>query len=109
MSSNMTGLLTEWERKVLLDKLHNIEVKPEYLRAVKYRVKKRLEQAFRDIQLIRAIWPELVTGITGLVRPPGFEPGTAGSEGQRPSRLDDGRLPLFSSWRYFGFSPARSL
>ena len=103
MSSNMTGLLTEWERKVLLDKLHNIEVKPEYLRAVKYRVKKRLEQAFRDIQLIRAIWPELVTGVTEMMRPPGFEPGTAGSEGQRPSRLDDGRCLKEFSRRYFCF------
>ena len=92
MSSNDDGMLTKWERKTLLDKLHGIEVKPEHLRAVKYRVKKRLEQAYRDLQLIKAIWPELVTGITGLMRPPGFEPGTAGSEGQRPSRLDDGRL-----------------
>ena len=84
MSSNMTGLLTEWERKILLDKLHGLEVKPEHLRAAKHRIKKRLEQAFRDIQLIRAIWPELVTGVTDM-RPPGFEPGTAGSASQRPS------------------------
>ena len=91
MSSNVTGLLTEWERKILLDKLHGVDVKPEHLRAVKYRVKKRLEQAFRDLQLIRAIWPKLVTGVTEMVRPPGFEPGTAGSGGQRPTRLDDGR------------------
>ena len=27
-----------------------------------------------------------------LVRPPGFEPGTTGSGGQCPTRLDDGRL-----------------
>ena len=39
MSSNVTGLLTEWERKILLDKLHGVDVKPEHLRAVKYRVK----------------------------------------------------------------------
>ena len=26
-----------------------------------------------------------------MMRPPGFEPGTAGSGGQRPTRLDDGR------------------
>ena len=105
MSSNVTGLLTEWERKTLLDKLHGIEVKPEHLRAVKYRVKKRLEQAFRDIQLIRAIWPEIITSVTELVRPPGFEPGTAGSEGQRPSRLDDGRLIRSFSWMVLSFSP----
>ena len=103
MSSNVTGLLTEWERKTLLDKLHGQEVKPEYLRAVKYRVKKRLEQAFRDVQLIHAVFPELVTGVMGLMRPPGFEPGTAGSEGQRPSRLDDGRCLEEFSRRYFCF------
>ena len=91
MSSNVTGLLTEWERKPLLDKLHGLDVKPEHLRAVKYRVKKRLEQAYKDLQLIRTIWPELITETTEMVRPAGFEPATAGSEGQRPSRLDDGR------------------
>ncbi|MCD6591911.1 MAG: hypothetical protein J7K78_02715 [Thaumarchaeota archaeon] len=68
------GMLTKWERKILLDKLHGLEVKPEHLRAVKHRIKKRLEQAFRDVQLIRAIWPELVTGVTEMMRPPGFEP-----------------------------------
>jgi len=35
MSSNGDGMLTKWERKILLDKLHGIEVKPEHLRAVK--------------------------------------------------------------------------
>ena len=33
--------------------------------------------------MIHAVFPELVTGVMGLMRPPGFEPGTAGSEGQR--------------------------
>ena len=86
MSSNGDGMLTRWERKILLDKLHGVEVKPEHLRAVKYRVKKRLEQAFRDLQLIRAIWPELLTGITEIMRPAGFEPATTGSGGQRPNQ-----------------------
>ena len=56
-------MLTKWERKVLLDKLHGLEVNPEHLRTVKYRVKKRLEQAFKDIQLIRAVFPEVVRGV----------------------------------------------
>ena len=103
MSSNVTGLLTEWERKTLLEKLHGLEVKPEHLRAVKYRVKKRLEQAYKDLQLIRAIWPELITQTTKLMRPAGFEPATAGSGGQRPTRLDDGRQLSGLLWPYFCF------
>lgn len=55
-------MLTQWERKILLDKLHGLEVNPTHLRTIKYRVKKRLEQAFRDLQLIAAIFPEVVWG-----------------------------------------------
>ena len=72
MSSNGDGMLANWERKILLDKLHGIEVKPEHLRAVKYRIKKRLEQAFRDLQLIRAVFPEVMRGV-------GFPPRFTGN------------------------------
>ena len=63
-------MLSRWERRVLLDKLHGLEVKPQYLRAVKYRAKKRLEQALKDIHLILTIFPDL----SKLMRGVGFEP-----------------------------------
>jgi len=65
------GMLTKWERKILLDKLHGVEVKPEHLRAVKHRVKKRLLEAVKDLHLILSVFPDLrnVTGVTnGLMR-----------------------------------------
>jgi len=62
-------MLTKWERKILLDKLHDFDVNPDHLRVVKYRVKKRLKRALADIQLIRSISPELLRGV-GL--PPEF-------------------------------------
>ena len=65
------GMLTKWERKILLDKLHGIKVKPEHLRAVKHRIKRRLEQAFKDLQLIRAVFPEMMRGV-------GFPPKITG-------------------------------
>ena len=71
------GMLTKWERKILLDKLHGLEVKPEHLRAVKHRVKKRLLEAVKDLHLILSVFPALrnVTGVTdGLMRGVGFEP-----------------------------------
>ena len=60
-------MLTKWERKILLDKLHGLDVNPDHLRVVKYRVKRRLEKAFRDMQLIASVFPELMRGV-------GFEP-----------------------------------
>ena len=60
-------MLTKWERKILLDKLHGLDVDPNHLRVVKYRVKRRLEKAFRDMQLIASVFPELMRGV-------GFEP-----------------------------------
>jgi len=41
-------MLTKWERKILLDKLHDFDVNPDHLRVVKYRVKKRLKRALAD-------------------------------------------------------------
>ena len=63
-------MLTRWERKILLDKLHGIDVKPEHLRAVKHRVKKRLLEAVKDLHLILTIFPDL----SKLMRGVGFEP-----------------------------------
>ena len=74
------GMLTKWERKILLNKLHGLEVKPEHLRAVKHRIKKRLEQAFRDLQLVRAVFPEIVRGV-------GFEPTNPYGTGASVLRL----------------------
>ena len=45
------GMLTRWERKVPLDKLHGLEVSPDHIRVVKHRVKKRLIEAFRDVHI----------------------------------------------------------
>ena len=64
-------MLTKWERKILLDKLHGLEVNPDHLRVVKYRVKRRLEKAFRDMQLIASVFPELLRGV-------GFPPKITG-------------------------------
>ncbi len=88
MRSNETGLLTKWERKILLDKLHGLEVKPEHLRAVKHRVKKRLLEALKDLQLIYAVFPELknVTPVT-VVRGVGFEPTNPYGTGASVLRL----------------------
>ena len=80
MSSNGDGMLTRWGRKIPLDKLHGVEVKPEHLRAVKHRIKKRLEQAFRDLQLIRAVFPDMVRGV-------GFEPTNPYGTGASVLRL----------------------
>jgi len=55
-------MLTKWERKILLDKLHGLDVNPDHLRVVKYRVKKRLKRALADIQLIHSVFPELMRG-----------------------------------------------
>ena len=77
MSSNGDGMLTRWERKILLDKVQGIDIKPENLRAVEHRVKKRLLEALKDLHLILAVFPDLrnVTGVTnGLMRGVGFEP-----------------------------------
>ena len=77
MSSNGDGMLTRWERKILLDKVHGIDIKPENLRAVEHRVKKRLLEAVKDLHLILSVFPDLrnVTGVTnGLMRGVGFEP-----------------------------------
>ena len=73
-------MLTRWERKIPLDKLHGVEVKPEHLRAVKYCIKKRLEQAFRDFQLIASIFPDMVRGV-------GFEPTNPYGTGASVLRL----------------------
>jgi hypothetical protein len=71
-------MLTKWERKILLDKLHNLEVNPDHVKAVKYRVKKKLIEVFRDLQLVYAVFPDLqnVIGVAGIrvVRGVGFEP-----------------------------------
>ena len=56
-------MLTKWERKILLDKLHGLEVNPDHLRVVKYRVKRRLKKALADIQLIRSVFPDLMRGV----------------------------------------------
>jgi len=56
-------MLTKWERKILLDKLHSLEVNPDHLRVVKYRVKKRLKRALADIQLIHSVFPDLMRGV----------------------------------------------
>ena len=89
MSSNGDGMLTRWERKILLDKLHGVEVKPEHLRAVKHRVKKRLVEAVKDLHLILAVFPDLknVTGITEMVRGVGFEPTNPYGTGASVLRL----------------------
>ena len=55
----LTRMLTRWEWEVLLDKLHDLEVNPGHLRVVKHRVEKRLVEAFRDMQLIYAVFPDL--------------------------------------------------
>ena len=72
------GMLSKWERKVLIDKLHNIHVDAKILRVVKYKAKKRLQRAIADIQLILAVFPDLhvVTPVTILksMRGVGFEP-----------------------------------
>ena len=61
-------MLTKWERKILLDKLHNLEVNPDHVKAVKYRVKKKLIEVFRDLQLVYAVFPDLqnVIGVAGI-------------------------------------------
>ena len=68
-------MLSRWERKMLLDRLHGLEVKPNSLRTVKCRVKKRIIQAMRDLQLVYAVFPDLqsVTGVAAM-RGVGFEP-----------------------------------
>ncbi len=85
------GMLSRWERKVLLDKLHGLEVSPDHIRVVKHRVKKRLIEAFRDMQLIYAVFPDLqnVTGVTGIrvVRGVGFEPTNPYGTGASVLRL----------------------
>jgi len=71
----MFGMLTKWERKILLDKLHGVEVNPDHLRAVKHRAKKRLIQAMRDLHLLLAVFPDLaVTGVTSLFSVPSLMP-----------------------------------
>jgi len=42
-------MLSKWKRKILLDRLHGLEVKPSSLRVVKSKVKKHIIEAFRDI------------------------------------------------------------
>ena len=73
-------MLTKWERKILLDKLHGLEVNPDHLRVVKYRVKKRLKRALADIQLIHSVFPELLRGV-------GFEPTNPYGTGASVLRL----------------------
>ena len=84
-------MLTKWERRVLLDKLHGLEVNPDHLKAVKYRVKKKLIEVFRDLQLVYAVFPDLqnVTGVTGIgvVRGVGFEPTNPYGTGASVLRL----------------------
>ena len=73
-------MLTKWERKILLDKLHGLEVNPDHLRVVKYRVKRRLKKALADIQLIRSVFPDLMRGV-------GFEPTNPYGTGASVLRL----------------------
>ena len=73
-------MLTKWERKILLDKLHGLDVNPDHLRVVKYRVKRRLKKALADIQLIRSVIPELLRGV-------GFEPTNPYGTGASVLRL----------------------
>ncbi len=73
-------MLTKWERKILLDKLHGLDVNPDHLRVVKYRVKRRLKKALADIQLIRSVFPELLRGV-------GFEPTNPYGTGASVLRL----------------------
>ena len=82
-------MLTKWERKILLDKLHGLEVKPEHLRAVKHRVKKRLLEAVKDLHLILSVFPDLqnVIGVTKLMRGVGFEPTNPYGTGASVLRL----------------------
>ena len=87
MSSNGYNMLSRWERRILLDKLHGLQVDPKHLRIVKHKVKKRLLKAFKDIQLILAVFPDLdVTGVSGL-RGVGFEPTNPYGTGASVLRL----------------------
>jgi|GEM_PF-1200639 len=61
MADIVTGvtMLRKSERKLLLNKLNGLEVNRNYLRAVKCRIKKRIIQAMRDLQLVYAVFPDL--------------------------------------------------
>ncbi len=90
----MFGMLTKWERKILLDKLHGVEVNPDHLRAVKHRAKKRLIQAMRDLHLLLAVFPDLaVTGVTGWCGGWDLNPRTPTGQEPQSCAFDQAWLP----------------